>query len=136
MTIKQDLARIYRIEIVHFAVTWALKAVAVVIALKLLTPLLGWLLGGWTSLPLDLLFALIESVQGFSGAIDGFAAAAGELLSTPSFDVLLAAIESLFGAALAGVVLMLTVTLACVLFYAIGWLSTHVAAAWKKAMGR
>ncbi len=135
MTIKQDLARIYRIEIVHFALTWALKAVAVVIALKLLTPLLGWLLGGWTSLPLDLLFALIESVQGFSGAIDGFAKATGELFSAPSFDALLAAIESFFGAALAGVILMLTVALACVLFYAIGWLSTHVAAAWKKSMG-
>jgi hypothetical protein len=88
MNVPAVLASVYRYRIVQYALGAAVKVLALVVLVKVVSGVLAWLFGGWTALPLDLFWGLLAAVQGFAQALDGLAAAFGAIFAEWSLGTL------------------------------------------------
>ena len=132
MNVPAVLARVIRYPIVRFALDAAIKVLALVVLVKVVSGILAWLFGGWTALPLDLFWGLLAAVQGFAQALDGLAAAFGAFFAEWSLGTLWPALLSIVEAVWTGAVVAALAALAALIVYVAQWVAAAAAAAWRR----
>jgi len=132
MNVPAVLARVTRYPIVRFALDAAVKVLALVVLVKVVSGVLAWLFGGWSALPLDLFWGLLAAVQGFAQALDGLAAAFGAFFAEWSLGTLWPALLSIVEAVWTGAVVAALAALAALIVYVAQWAAAAAAAAWRR----
>ena len=132
MNVPAVLARVYRFRIVKFALDTAVKVLALVVLLKVVSGLLAWLLGWWGALPFDLFWQLLASAQRFAEALDALAAAIGAFFGEWSLGTLWLALQSIVEAVWTGAVMAALAGLAALIVYVADRAVAAAAAAWRQ----
>ena len=132
MNVPAVLARVTRYPIVRFALDAAVKVLALVVLLKVVSGVLAWLFGGWGALPFDLFWQVLAAVQRFAQALDGLAAAVGAFLAEWSLGTLWPALLSIVEAVWTGAVVAALAALAALVVFVAQRAAAAAAATWRR----